>query len=149
MADAADVADVVDAADVVPFGHGPLWHCPGPRARLRVALWLALAQSDRAPNPQFFWFQTEFRRFARPHGMASNSHFSEFGARFLILQKSSSLPVTDMQDAKNNALQNREFGKRFRTTSGNPKLRQLRVRSPICSNLFMCGHGPELTMYCV
>ena len=95
----------------------------GPRTRLRVEFALGLVQSDRAPNPQFLWFQTEFRRFVRPHGMASNSHFSEFWARFIIFQKSSSLPLTDMQDAKNNALQNREFGKRFRTTSGNPKLR--------------------------
>ena len=63
-----------------------LWVC-GPRARLRVALGLALVQSDRVSNPQFIGFQPQFRRFARPQGMASNPQFTKFGARFSYFPK--------------------------------------------------------------
>ena len=49
---------------------------------MRVALGLALVQSDRASNPQFIGLKAQFRRVVRPPGMAPNPQFNDFEVRF-------------------------------------------------------------------
>ena len=94
----------------------------GPRTKLRVAfaLWFKAIELQ---THNFLGFKLNFEDSLACMAWPQAHIFLSLGLDLIIFQKSSSLPSTDMQDAKNSALQNREFGKRFRTTSGSPKLR--------------------------